>query len=101
MIAPGVPAVIVAVLLRVSWLLVAQEVVEVRVIVDTLLAAREANSTVRLLPAPPQTPPPVAAQSVKVRVGERSSVSVTFSTGVARLFCNVIVYVTCSLTPTR
>src|SRR5262245_6885109 len=91
MITPPAPAVAVAVLAIVSRVLVAAVVVAVMVAVTALLAGNEANITVRLLPAPPHAPPPVAAQSVKVRVGSRMSVSVMFSTGVALLFSSVIV----------
>src|SRR5215813_3037801 len=91
MIAPGVPAVTVAMLVRVSRLVVAQEDVAEIVTVAALLAGKEANVTTRLLPPPPQTPPPVAMHSVKVSVDARLLVIVTFSTVVARLFSSVIV----------
>jgi hypothetical protein len=55
----------------------AQLTLATRVMVAEALTASEAKSMVRLLPAPPQTPPPVAPQETNVVDAGRLSVTVT------------------------
>ena len=54
-------------------------------------AASELKVTVRLLPAPPQTPPPVAEHEIKVTSGGSMSVTTILSALSGPLFVRVIV----------
>jgi hypothetical protein len=64
------------------------------VIVRLAPLAREANVTVRSLPVPAQTPPPVAAQDTKVTPAGRLSVTTTDCAVLTPLLVTTIEYVT-------
>ena len=62
-----------------------------KVMVSDAPDGRSANVTVRLLPEPPQTPPPVEEQETKVVSGGRLSVTVTDVAGSGPLLVTVTV----------
>src|SRR5438132_503047 len=82
-----VPVTTVAVLLRL--LVTEQLTLATSVMVADDPAPSEAKVIVRLLPAPPQTPPPVEAHAVKVVPAGRLSVTTTLLAG----FCPVLLTV--------
>ena len=87
----GIDELTVAVLL-ISVLLATRQFTEVtRVTVADAPAASEAKVTVRLLPEPPQTPPPVGEHETKVVEAGKLSINVTSAAVPGPLLATVIV----------
>ena len=87
----GVEELTVAVLLITVPSATEQLTLATKVMVSDAPDGRSANVTVRLLPEPPQTPPPVEEQEIKVVSGGRLSVTVTDVAGSGPLLVTVTV----------
>ena len=87
----GVEELTVAVLLITVPSATEQFTVATKVMVSDPPEVRDANVTVRLLPEPPQIPPPVEEHETKVVSGGRSSVTVTDVAGSGPLLVTVTV----------